>query len=106
MNIEEITENEALDLLTAFKEKFNWRGSLFIIEDIENALEAHNEDLEEDEQITVEDVIATRAWNRHMNDFLTEEGFRVLEEACHDATYEKVKAKEAAQLLNTTQKGQ
>lgn len=103
MNIEEITEMEALDLLTAFKEKFNWRGSIFIAEDIENALDCHNDDLEDYEKITVKDVMATWAWNKGMNDLLTEEGFRVLEDACHDATFTKQQAHE---LLNTTQKGQ
>lgn len=103
MNIDEINEMEALDLLTAFKAKFNWRGSIFIPEDIENALAYHNSDLDDDEKITVEDVLATWTWNKGMNEILTEQGFNILEDACNDATFKKVQAKE---ILNTTQKGQ
>lgn len=79
MDIDTITEPEALDLFRTLANKFNWKGTVFSTIDI--ADEWINQTGEEitDEQMKL--VQADSDWHRYLEDAVTTRGWEMLTEA-------------------------
>lgn len=84
MNIENITEEEAIDIMRQFKIKFDWVGTLFYKEDIIYRWADNNSDKENYEPLTddqIEQIMVSYEWRKGMDEAMTETGYEVLDMA-------------------------
>ena len=84
MNIENITEDEALDLFQKLRSKFYWTGTVFTKEDIiyrwldKYPVKEGNEPLTDDQ---IEQIMVSYEWRKGMDEAMTETGYEVLDMA-------------------------
>lgn len=84
MNIENITEEEAIDIMRQFKIKFDWVGTMFYKEDItarweDNYGEDDNYEPLTDDQI--EHIMVSYEWRKGMEEAMLFAGYEVLDMA-------------------------
>jgi hypothetical protein len=79
-----ITEEQALDLMWSFARKFGWKGTMFTRDDIRQAIiDQCGESETLDNEITA--VMGTRIWTKYLEEAIAREGYECLYEAIYDA---------------------
>lgn len=81
MDINDMTEDQATDLVEKMKKHFNWQGALFYTGDVKDALDSHNEDCEDNEKVTVEEIKNSNVWKYNMESQMVSDGFEFIDEA-------------------------
>ena len=83
MDIDNITEEEALEVMHKLRAKFHWAGTVFVKEDI---IYYWNDNYKEDEgyELTeeqIESVMTSWYWRKGLDDTMTSSGYEVLDMA-------------------------
>ena len=79
-----ITEEQALDLMWSFARKFGWKGTMFTRDDIRQAIiDQCGESETLDNEITA--VMGTRIWTKYLEEAIAREGYECLYEAIDTA---------------------
>lgn len=84
-----LSEQDAIKLVSQIVSKFQWKGAFFNTDDIEYAVKTHNDNVEYHEKVTVEEVRNAPSWSRVMTDQLINEGLIVLDDAIYEAMNKK-----------------
>lgn len=79
-----LTEEQALDLMWSFARKFGWKGTMFTRNDVRQAI---IDQCGESETLNnkVRSVMETRIWAKYLEEAIAREGMECLYEAINDA---------------------
>ena len=79
-----ITEEQALDLMWSFARKFGWKGTMFTRDDVRQAIiDQYGESETLEKELTA--VMGTRMWTKYLEEAIAREGMECLYEAIYAA---------------------
>ena len=80
------TQKDALDIVEQWRKAFKWQGVLFTRDDLTNSIINHYGYAENlDDKVTA--IMASRFWNKYLEDALIREGSEYIEQAIYDHKY-------------------
>lgn len=86
LNVEQLTETQALELVYDMYRKFDWALCLYTREDVKTALQEHRQDYDtEPTDEEIQKVMDTRMWRKYMEEALGSTGWECLQDAIYDA---------------------
>jgi hypothetical protein len=81
---ENLTEEQALDLMWSFARQFGWKGTMFTRDDVRQAIiEEHGESETLNDKVI--SVMNTRMWSKYLEEAIAREGMECLYEAIYAA---------------------
>ena len=89
IDINALTEDEAVRLFSEMSSKFGWAGTIFTRDDVEGMLEQYDpiHDGETINKFTDEqwdDFSSSKSWHRYCPEWMTEQGWEVIQDFLND----------------------